>query len=74
MNEQIRVKAQEAHNNAMSKMAVAMNEQYDRLIKDRPASYIQALHTMALALLGSPFCRVTHRKWNQDVLDWLLSL
>jgi hypothetical protein len=74
VNKEIKEKAQAAHIDALKRLVLAMCTDYEQLTKGRTGSYFQSLHTMALALLGSPFCRVTHRKWSDEARAWLLSL
>ncbi len=74
MDIEIKFKAQLTHDAASARYALALNNDYQVVISERPQSYVRALRSMALALLGSPFCRVTHRKWSDVTKDWLLSL
>ena len=74
MDKEIRFKAQLAHDTASARYALALDSDYQVAVDGRPPSYVQAFRSMALALLGSPFCRVTHRKWGKEAKSWLLSL
>jgi hypothetical protein len=74
MNQQIRLKAEMKHNAAQDRYALALNDDYRKAINGRSKSHAISLRKMALALLGSPFCRVSNRKWNEDALAWLLAL
>ena len=74
MDKEIRFKAQLAHDTASARYALALDNDYQAVVAGRLQSYVRALRSMALALLGSPFCRVTHRKWSGAVKSWLLSL
>lgn len=74
MDKEIKDKAQAAHVDALNKLVLAMGPDYEQFTEGRTESYFRSLHAMALALLGSPFCRVTHRKWSKEAKEWLLSL
>lgn len=74
MDSEIRFKAEMAHDRASARYASALNKEYQAAVSGRSRSHIQKLRLMALALLGSPFCRVTHQRWDNKAKSWLLSL
>lgn len=74
MDSKIRLKAEMAHDEANACYATALNREYQTAVSGHSRSYIQKLRLMALALLGSPFCRVTHQQWDDKAKSWLLSL
>lgn len=75
MDQQIRLKAQLIHDDACARYAQAIRTNaYQQVANGLSRRSIERLRLFALALLGSPFCRVTNQRWNKAAREWLLSL
>lgn len=75
MNQEIRLKAQLAHDEACAKYAQAIQDNgYQAAVDGLSRRNVERLRLFALALLGSPFSRVTNQRWSDAARAWLLSL
>ena len=74
MNERIRNITDELHNEARARYALALDANYHAATVGMSKTTVVALRHFALAILGSPYLRVTNRRWNEDVIAWLATL
>ena len=74
MDKELRKITDKLHNEAQARYALALGVQYHAVTAGMSKSSIVALRHYALAVLGSPYLRVTNRRWNDEVVAWLAGL
>ena len=72
MNPRMRLQADIRHGNAQNWYnAHFKNHIYNKATMGKSAAYGCALQDDAMALCGSPYFKVSNRKWSQAALDFL---
>jgi hypothetical protein len=74
MNNELRSITDRLHLEAQARYALALDDNYHTVTAGMPQSSLDALRHYALAILGSPYLRVTNRRWGEDVIAWLATL
>jgi len=74
MNDKLRTITDKLHNEAQARYALALDANYRTATTSMSQSSLDALRHYALAMLGSPYLRVTNRRWSEDVTAWLATL
>jgi hypothetical protein len=74
MNKDLKEITDKLHDEAQARYALALNADYHAAAAALSQTSIVALRHYALAVLGSPYLRVTNRRWNESITAWLMSL
>ena len=74
MDKELREITEPGHDCAQAHYALALDAQYHRAVGRMSKSSVTALRHYALAVLGSPYLRVTNRNWSDEVVAWLATL
>jgi len=74
MDKELRKITDGLHGEAQARYALALDANYHAATAGMSPSSIDALRHYAMSILGSPYLRVTNRRWNEDVIAWLATL
>ena len=74
MDQDLKTLTDQFHNEAQARYALSLDAAYRTATVEMSPTSIASLRKVALAVLGSPYLRVTNRRWPAPVVAWLVTL